>query len=316
MRPEGWEEVHRVLAVYPGDEAGVLALGPALHSLRTALEGAAVTLMAPPACTAAAALLPEVERVLAWTPPPGAIDRHGGIAPDAVREMDELLRGGGYDAAVVFTVPPGSSSVAASLCRLAGPLRPGTSQASGGGVVHPGAAPAEDVRTEAPTLLLLERAGPDAAGPGTSLRIPAQAAAAAAGRLRAAGVGPGEPFVLVEAGAADHPSALAGRLAAETRLGVVRVAADDPAVERAALARRARLVVARDGLLAVAAGMLGTPLLLLRESGAAESPVPRSRVVSVLDTAALGERPAETEAVSRAVRELLAGSGTQGAPLG
>src|SRR5690606_33420431 len=97
-----WDAVQRLLVMRTDNIGDVLLAGPALRALRERLPSAHVTLLASPAGSQAAPLLPWIDEVLTWrvlwqalTPP----------AQDPVAEwrLVEALRERHFDAAVILT---------------------------------------------------------------------------------------------------------------------------------------------------------------------------------------------------------------------
>jgi lipopolysaccharide heptosyltransferase II len=123
----GWRGAQRVLLVRLDGLGDVVMTGPAFAAVRASLPCAELTLLASAASTALAPHLPMIDRWIAfdapWTKPAEqAIDEAAALAGER-RILDEL-RGGRFDAAIVFTVSTQSALPAALWCRQAGiPLR-------------------------------------------------------------------------------------------------------------------------------------------------------------------------------------------------
>ncbi len=116
-----WDGARDVLAVRLDAIGDVLMTTPALRALRT-VEGTRVTLLTSPAGARVAALVPEIDDVVAY---PAPWMKHSDRV-DAVADLAtiEELAARRFDAAVVFTVFSQSPLPAAMLCHLAEiPLR-------------------------------------------------------------------------------------------------------------------------------------------------------------------------------------------------
>ena len=119
----GWETAERVLCVRLDTLGDVLMTTPAIRAVKGSRPGRHVTLLTAGPGAAAAALVPEIDKVITYdapwmkaTPP----------RPDSrlEYEMASRLREGRYDAAIIFTVYSQNPLPTALLCYLAGiPLR-------------------------------------------------------------------------------------------------------------------------------------------------------------------------------------------------
>jgi ADP-heptose:LPS heptosyltransferase len=181
----------------------VIALGPALRTLRAALPDARITLLASPAGSQVAPLLPEVDAVLTrsvvWQ------DAAGSLPPDPARELalvDDLRRGR-FDAAFVFTSWSQSPWPPAYACYLAGiPIRVGESKEFGGSLLThrvPSLPDGEHVVDR--NLHLLTSLGFRPAGHDLRLRLPPADATRARALLAGAGIDPDRPFAALAPGA-------------------------------------------------------------------------------------------------------------------
>ncbi len=114
------DEIKRILCVRLDNLGDVLMTTPALHALRESAPGRHITLLASRSGVALAPFLDDVDDVIEyeapWVANPPTSARS--LADD--QRMQERLRRGGFDAAVIFTVYSQSPLPAAMLCHLAG----------------------------------------------------------------------------------------------------------------------------------------------------------------------------------------------------
>jgi lipopolysaccharide heptosyltransferase II len=118
-----WDTAASVLCVRLDSLGDVLMTGPAIRAVKESAAGRRVTLLTSPAGADAAALLPDVDRVIVYDAPwMKATEPRPSSAPDL--RMIERLRRERFDAAVIFTVYSQNPLPAAMLCYLADiPLR-------------------------------------------------------------------------------------------------------------------------------------------------------------------------------------------------
>jgi len=109
----------RVLAVRLDSTGDFLLMGPAIRALAAAPTVSTVDVLAGPAGSAAARLLPGVRDVLVWTAPWVVSDPPPTTSPD-VAAVVARVRAGRFDAAVVFTSFHQSPLPTALVLRLAG----------------------------------------------------------------------------------------------------------------------------------------------------------------------------------------------------
>ncbi len=117
--PHDWDRAENVLAVRLDALGDVLMTTPALRALKESRPGRRLTLLTSPAGAAVAAMVPEIDEVIAYDAPwmkASAPRRDAG--PDLA--MIERLRRGRFDAAMIFTVYSQNPLPAALLCLLAG----------------------------------------------------------------------------------------------------------------------------------------------------------------------------------------------------
>ncbi len=120
----GPADLRRVLLVRLDNMGDVLLTTPAFRAVRWALPDAHLALMAGPAGCAVGRLNPDIDETILYRAPNE--DVYFELAQDPGRELAamETLRGGDFDAAIIFTSYKQSALPAAYLCYLAGiPLR-------------------------------------------------------------------------------------------------------------------------------------------------------------------------------------------------
>lgn len=231
MLPEGWQAVRRILAIRLDNVGDVIMLGPALRTLRAASPDATITLMASPAGSQVAPLLPWLDGVIvesaSWQDITGSRPLEPGHELALVRTVAER----DFDAAVIFTSFSQSPHPPAYVCYLAGiPIRLAQSKEFGGALltqwVKP---PPDDAHQVDRNLHLLEQAGFPLMGSQLELHVSDDVQSAADRRLQAVGVGTTEPFILLAPGAsaaarrydARRYAQVAGQLAAESGMRVL-----------------------------------------------------------------------------------------------
>ncbi len=206
-------------------------LGPALRTLKHALPEAEITLMASPAGSQVAEMLPWVDDVmthrLLWQ------DLSGALPFDPAREsvLVEEIKRRRFDAAFIFTSFSQSPYPVAYLCYLAGiPVRLGQSREFGGGVLSQWIEPLPDSAHQVDrNLHLLESCGLPVDDRHLELRIPGEAQAVADKLLEEIGLQESEPFIVLAPGASaqarrynpERYGRLAHLLTLSTRLPVV-----------------------------------------------------------------------------------------------
>lgn len=203
MPGKDWEGIERLLAVRLDNIGDVVMLGPALRALRGRFPQAHITLMASPAGSQVAPLLPWVDEAFTWRPVWQEIS--GRPAVDAAREyaLVDALREKRFDAAFIFTSFSQSPHPPAYACYLAEiPIRIGQSKEFGGGLLTLASDPPPDSGHQVDrNLALLDAAGIPFSGRDLELALPPQTVEAAACILERAGVAPADPFIVLAPGA-------------------------------------------------------------------------------------------------------------------
>jgi lipopolysaccharide heptosyltransferase II len=207
LRPEkdliGRDNMHRILAIRLDNIGDVIMLGPALRSLRAALPKAHISLLASPAGTQAAALLPWIDQVITWRAVWQELSNSPDFGAERERQLIDILHKGQYDAAFIFTSFSQSPFPPAYACYLAEiPIRIGHSKEFGGQTLtHAGSPPPDSGHQVDRNLALIEMTGFPTAGNHLELHIPHKAVLSADSLLAQAGLDPDEPFILLAPGA-------------------------------------------------------------------------------------------------------------------
>lgn len=158
MLAHPWSSVRNVLVMRLDNIGDVIMTSPALRSIKENLPEAKLTLMASPAGSLAASVLPWIDEVLTWR----VLWQDLGRLPfDPAREWQlvEALRG--FDAVIIFTSFSQSPHPAAFISCLAGiPLRLGESKETGGRMLtHEVSAASDELHQVERNLRLIESIG-------------------------------------------------------------------------------------------------------------------------------------------------------------
>jgi ADP-heptose:LPS heptosyltransferase len=203
MLSKSWRDVRRLLVVRLDNIGDVVLLGPSLRALRQTLPQAAITLLASPAGSQVAPLLPWVDDVIvhraAWQDVGHNIPQH----PAWEMAFIDQLKQRRFDAAIIFTSFSQSPYPPAYACYLAGiPLRLGQSPHFGGSILSDWVKPPPDKRHQAErNLFLLESIGFPVSDRQLALCIPEAVQEAADRLLYQRSIEPETPFILVAPGA-------------------------------------------------------------------------------------------------------------------
>lgn len=198
-----WRDAKRLLAIRLDNLGDVLMTTPALRALRESAPGRHVTLLTSGAGAAVARYVPEIDDLMLADVPwmPGEAP-----SPEAMSGLVERLRGGRFDAAVIFTVYSQSPLPAALACWFAGiPLRLAHCRENPYHLlsdwVHD-PEPHETLRHEARRQLdLVAAVGASTVNTRLSFRLRPDDIVAARRHLENAGIDPRRPFVVVHPGA-------------------------------------------------------------------------------------------------------------------
>lgn len=203
MLPDAWSNVQRILAIRLDNVGDVVMLGPALRTLRHALPSASIALMASPAGSQVAPLLPwvddlMVERVV-WQDASGTMP----LDPEREQTLVQRMQSHNFDAAVIFTSFSQSPYPPAYICYLAGiPIRLGQSKEFGGSLLTQWVKPLPDSAHQVDrNLHLLQAAGFAIAGQHLELRVPDDVQWSADQLLCRKGMEPNASFIVLAAGA-------------------------------------------------------------------------------------------------------------------
>ncbi|MDQ2903494.1 MAG: glycosyltransferase family 9 protein [Chloroflexota bacterium] len=213
-----WLAARNILAVRLDNIGDIIMLGPALRAVKETSPQARVTLLASPAGTAAAPLLPWIDEVITWRPIWQDVGGRMPHEPARERELIELLAERHFDAALVFTSFSQTPHTPGYVCYLAGiPLRAGESREFGGSTLTTElkAAPEELHQVER-NLRLVEHLGFVARDRRLVVALSEEARQTSRTLLTRVGLDPDAPFILLHPGA----SAQARRYPAE-RYGAV-----------------------------------------------------------------------------------------------
>jgi len=204
LRSAAWRDAERILCVRLDNLGDVLMTTPALRALKSASPARHLTLLASPGGAAVAPYVPEIDDVIEYDAP--WVKQPTEASVEACDELIDALYGGGYDAAVIFTVYSQSALPAALACWLARiPLRlaycrENPYQLLTDWVHDP--EPHLQVRHEVQRQLdLVTAVGCRAADERLSFHPRAEDGLKAAAKLRAAGVDFDEPWIVVHPGA-------------------------------------------------------------------------------------------------------------------
>ncbi|MBV9454071.1 MAG: glycosyltransferase family 9 protein [Rubrobacter sp.] len=194
-----WAEARRILVMRLDNIGDVVMTSPVLRALKESLPASSITLMASPGGSKAVPLLPWVDEVLPWRVVWQELGNR--LARDPAREWEliETLKEGRYDAAVILTSFKQTPHAAAYACVLADiPLRLGESKEWGGSVLTTEVPPARDELHQAErNLRLIEHAGFQVEDRSLGVSVPPRARKSTTALLKAHGVVPGTPYLLL-----------------------------------------------------------------------------------------------------------------------
>lgn len=271
--------LNRILVIRLDNIGDVIMTGPAVRALRIAYPQARITLLASPAGSQAARLLPWIDDVITWRASWQEIGPNAQLDPKKERQLVELLARYHFEAAFIFTSFSQSPYPPAYLCALAGiPVRIGQSKEFGGALLTHWQRPLPDqVHQVERNLHLLRGLGVSSQGHHLELAIPFEDQQSADELLEAAGVDPAAGFISLAPGA----SALARRYPA------------------ARFARAARLLARQAGLPVV---LIGSPREVGQYKPLEDLPARTPGIISLIGKTSL----AESAAILRRARLVIA----------
>src|SRR6266568_1440543 len=128
-----WLAAKNILAVRLDNIGDVVMLGPALRAVKETSPQPRLTLLASPAGSTAAPLLPWIDDVITWRPIWQDVGGCMPFHPARERELINMLAERQFDAALIFTSFSQTPHTPGYVCYLAGiPLRAGESKEFGG----------------------------------------------------------------------------------------------------------------------------------------------------------------------------------------
>lgn len=144
VSPISWQAIQKLLVIRLDNIGDVIMTSPVLRSLRENLPNAHMTLMASPAGSLTAPLLPWVDEVLPWRVLWQDLGRLA-FDPDREWNLIDTLKQRQFDAAIILTSFSQSPHPAAFVCALAGiPVRVGESKEQDVGTLTHAVSPLPD----------------------------------------------------------------------------------------------------------------------------------------------------------------------------
>ena len=213
-----WLAAKNILVIRLDNIGDVIMLGPALRAIKETSPQARLTLLASPAGSTAAPLLPWIDDVIAWRTIWQDVGNRIPFDPMRERQLIELLAERRFDAALIFTSFSQTPHTPGYVCYLAGiPLRAGESKEFGGSTLTTELRGApEELHQVERNLRLIECLGFVVPDRRLTVAIPEEAQQAVPMLLAKAGLEPQNPYLLLHPGA----SAQARRYPVE-RFGVI-----------------------------------------------------------------------------------------------
>ena len=198
-----WLEAHNILAVRLDNAGDVVMLGPALRAIKQTSPEARLTLLASPAGSLAAPLLPWIDDVIVWRSIWQDVGGHMPFDPTARAGLIRTLAERQFDAALIFTSFSQTPQVPGYVCYLAGiPLRAGESKEFGGSaLIDRAARRAGRLHQAERNLRLIESSRLHGTRSSAGIAISATIARRRSVLLADVDIDPQKPFVLIHPGA-------------------------------------------------------------------------------------------------------------------
>ncbi len=198
-----WPQCQNILIARLDNIGDVVMLSPSLRAIKAALPQVQLTLLASPAGSSAACLLPEIDDTITWRAVWQDVGHRMPLDPERELELVETLRSRQFDAAFICTSFSQTPYGVAYACYLAGiPLRYGQSKECGGSLLTHELRSADDSQHQVErSLRLVESAGFPAQGRDIRLRVPCGAAVQAIFLLAHQRLPSPEGYILLHPGA-------------------------------------------------------------------------------------------------------------------
>ncbi|MBW3567565.1 MAG: glycosyltransferase family 9 protein [Proteobacteria bacterium] len=201
-----WKRFRRVLCVRPDNIGDVLMTTPAIRALKQALPAREVTLLTSGSGAAVAQFVPWIDDIEVFDPPWYRHEHPNGR--EDLRNFAEKLSRRNFDAAIIFTVFSQNPLANAMLCYEAGiPRVAGYCRENPYELITdwlPDNEPLNGARHEVQRQLdLVAALGATSTEIGLSLNVPKERASDAREVLRAAGIDPDAPWLLMHPGASE-----------------------------------------------------------------------------------------------------------------
>lgn len=215
-----WTQARNLLVVRMDNMGDIIMLEPALRAIKETNPQAHITLLASPAGTVAAQLLPWIDDIITWRSIWQDVGNRMPFEPEREYQLIKLLAERHFDAALIFTSFSQNPHIPAYVCYLAGiPLRAGESKEFGGGVLtnELKGAPDEMHQVER-NLCLIEQLGFSVHDRRLHITLTSEDRKQARSLLQSLGIDPTKPYVLIHPGASARARRYpAQRFAAVTR---------------------------------------------------------------------------------------------------
>jgi ADP-heptose:LPS heptosyltransferase len=214
-----WLAARNLLVVRMDNAGDIVMLGPSLRAIKATSPEARITLLASPAGSKAAVLLPWVDEVITWRAVWQDLG-HLPFEPPRERDLIDVLAQRAFDAALIFTSFSQTPHVPGYVCYLAGiPLRAGASQEFGGASLsHEFRGLANDIHQVDRNLHLVASLGFSLGDRRLEIAISNESHAAVAQRLQGLGIGEPDHLTLLHPGASArarrYPAERYGQIAA------------------------------------------------------------------------------------------------------